>query len=246
MRTDSKALAEALIEGVRLQGRPVINIGLVTTDMIYFAVFHLKIAGGAMVTASHNGPEYNGIKLCREEAKLIGLGSGLDEIRDMVAGGNFVPAATKGLVEERNLTEEWLEHALNFVDPKKWPPYHIAIDAGNGMLGMIAPLLEPKLPNVTVERLYYELDGSFPNHEANPQKVETLADISQLIVEKGLDFGIAFDGDGDRAALIDDTGKPGMGSDMLSLIARYYLQKYPGAEIVHDVRTSRSTRELIR
>jgi phosphomannomutase len=132
---------------------------------------------------------------------------------------------------------------LSFITKLK--PFHIAIDAGNGMAGAILPYILPKLP-ITVEPLYFELDGTFPNHEANPQKPENLRDLSQKVLADNLDFGIAFDGDGDRAAFVDDKGRPVLGTDLMSIVARYYLQKYPGSKIVHEVRTSRSTQELIK
>jgi phosphomannomutase len=243
MRPDSSQLASQLIEGLRAQGRDVWDIGQVTSDMIYFAVGKWDLAGGAVVTASHNPGEYNGIKLYRDKVTPVGLDSGLDKIRDAVANQAFKPAASQmGSVEKRSITDEWVEHCLSFVTGLK--DYRIAIDAGNGMAGAILPSILPKLP-LTVEEMYFEPDGTFPNHEANPQKPENLADLIAKVTVGGLDFGIAFDGDGDRAGFVDDKGRMVLGSDLMSIVAAYYLKKYPGAQIVHEVRTSRATTELI-
>lgn len=244
MRPDSSQLAAQLIAGLREQGRDVWDIGQVTSDMIYFAVGKWNLAGGAVVTASHNPGEYNGIKLYRDKVTPVGLDSGLDKIRDAVANQTFKPAAAQmGSSEKRSITDEWVEHCLSFVTGLK--DYHIAIDAGNGMAGAILPSILPKLP-LKAEEMYFEPDGTFPNHEANPQKPENLADLMQKVTSEGLDFGIAFDGDGDRAGFVDDKGRMVLGSDLMSIVAAYYLKKYPGAQIVHEVRTSRSTTELIK
>jgi phosphomannomutase len=244
MRPDSSSLAAAFMEGLRKQGRDVWDIGLVTSDMIYFAVGKFDLAGGAVITASHNPGADNGIKLYRDHVTPVGLDSGLDKVRDAVLAGQFRdPAATPGNVEKRDINEDWVEHCLSFVREIK--PYHIAIDAGNGMAGAILPHILPKLP-LKVEEMYFELDGSFPNHEANPQKPENLEHLAKKVQENNLDFGIAFDGDGDRAGFVDDKGRMVLGSDLMSIVAHYYLQKYPGAKIVHEVRTSRATIALIK
>lgn len=245
MRPDSAELASALIEGLRTQGRDVIEIGEVTSDMIYFAVGNLKLAGGAMVTASHNPGEYNGIKLCREEAKPIGEESGLFEIRDNVIAEKFEPSATKmGSIEQRDIAEDWITHTLSFVDPSKFKSLRIAVDAGNGMAGKIFPELEPYVP-WEVEEMYFELDGTFPNHEANPLKFETLHDMIEVIKKNKLDGGIAFDGDGDRAFLVDETGTVLPGNVMMAMISDYFLEQFPGSHILYDLRASHSVPELI-
>lgn len=244
MRPDSEELSKALIKGLTEQGLDVWDIGMVTSDMSYFAVGKFDLAGSAVVTASHNTGDYNGIKLYRDHVTAVGLDSGLDKIRDAVVAGKFqAPAPTPGKLEKRDITEDWVKHCLSFVTNLK--PFNIAIDAGNGMAGAVLPRILPKLP-IKAEELYFELDGTFPNHEANPMHVETLADLSKLVVDKKLDFGIAFDGDGDRAAFVDDKGRPVAGTDLLAIVAHHYLTKYPGAQIVHEVRTSRATLELIK
>jgi phosphomannomutase len=245
MRPDSAELASSLIEGLRAQGRNVIDIGEVTSDMIYFAVGSLQLAGGAMVTASHNPGEYNGIKLCREEARPIGLESGLAEIRDAVIGENFKPAAkTAGSVSARDIAEEWITHTLSFIDVGKLKPLRLAVDAGNGMAGKIFPELEPYVPWEITE-LYFELDGTFPNHEANPLKFETLTDLIKVIKDQNLDGGIAFDGDGDRAFLVDETGTVLTGGIMSTIMADYFLRLHPGSHIIYDARNSRGVPKII-
>ncbi|MDB5179226.1 MAG: Phosphomannomutase [Patescibacteria group bacterium] len=245
MRPDSQELAAQVKAGLTRQGREVVDIGQVTSDMIYFAIGRYNFAGGAMVTASHNPGKYNGIKIYRDKVRAVGLDSGLAEIRDAIAADKFkAPAAQPGGVREQNIIADWVEHCLKFVtSPLK--PYKVAIDAGNGMAGAILPRIQSKLP-FEVTELYYELDGTFPNHEANPMKMENLEDLIAAVKRDHLDFGVAFDGDGDRAALVDDLGRPVNGSDLLSIVAQHYLRLYPGAEIVHEVRTSRGTQELIK
>lgn len=244
MRPDSAQLAQALIAGITSQGREVWDLGEITSDMSYFAVGKYDLAGAAVVTASHNPGEYNGIKLYRDEVRAVGLDSGLDVIRDAVLAGTFKPAAgTPGSRIEKDIVDDWIQHCLSFVPNLK--PQHIAIDAGNGMAGKIVIELEPFVP-FEIEEMYFELDGTFPNHEANPQKPENMQDLVKAVSEKSLDFGIAFDGDGDRAGFVDDKGRIVSGSVLITIIAEYYLKKYPGAEIVHEVRTSRDTKELIK
>lgn len=244
MRPDSAELAAAVIAGLRQQGRDVIDIGEVTSDMIYFAVGHLQLAGGAMVTASHNPGEYNGIKLCREEARPVGLETGLAEVRDSALDAVFKPVEKTGALSEQNIDEAWVQHVLTFVDQDKLKPLKIAVDAGNGMAGKIFPELEPYVP-WEVRELYFELDGTFPNHEANPLKFETLHDVIELIKQDGLYGGVAFDGDGDRAFLIDETGVVLTGGVMSAMLADYFLGLYPGSAIIYDARNSRSVPKIV-
>ena len=245
MRTDSADLAKALIDGIRSQGRDVWDVGLVTSDMVYFAPGKFNLAGGAVVTASHNPGEYNGLKVCREQALPVGIDTGLAEIRDMVlAGKPSGAAAVEGTVVAKDLMPAWIDQVLSFADVSRMKPFKIGIDAGNGMCGLTVPKLAEKLP-ITVEPLYFELDGTFPNHEANPMKPETLRDLSKLIIDKKLDFGIAFDGDGDRVALLDEHGEPLSGSMTYALLGQYVLAKHPGATFVHDLRMSRSTLDML-
>jgi phosphomannomutase len=244
MRPDSQSLAEAMAKGLRSGGRDVIDIGEVTSDMIYFAVGNLKLAGGAMITASHNPGADNGIKLCREEAKPIGELSGLFEIRDLVIANNFSAAATKGQYEQKDVTEDWIQHVISFIDVDKLQPIKIAVDAGNGMAGKIFPELEPYVPFEVVE-MYFDLDGTFPNHIANPLVPENLVDLQAAIKANDCYAGIAFDGDGDRAVLVDETGTALSGGVISAMLSDYFLEKFPGSSIVYDVRNSRSVPEII-
>lgn len=244
MRPDSEELCNQLIQGITQQGRDVVDLGMITSDMSYFAVGKYNLAGAAMVTASHNPGEYNGIKLYRDHVVAVGLDSGLDTIRDAVISKSFKASERQGNITKKDILGDWLDHSLSFCKTNL-PAYRVAIDAGNGMAGAILPSLKSQLP-FKIEPLYWELDGTFPNHEANPQKPENMQDLSDAVIEYSLDFGIAFDGDGDRAGFVDDKGRIVAGTDLITIVAKLYLEKYPGSEIVHEVRTSRATRELIK
>lgn len=245
MRPDSKELAEALIKGLSQQGRDVIDIGEVTSDMIYFATGNLGLAGGVVITASHNPGAYNGIKFCREEAKPVGEESGLFEVRDKVIANEFSEAATPGTVTQKDVVEDWITHVLSFIDPKKLAPLKLAVDAGNGMAGKIFPELEPYVPFEVVE-LYFELDGTFPNHIANPLEPKNLVDVQAAIKEHGCDAGVAFDGDGDRAVLLDEKGELVTGTVLTALLAEYFLKLHPGATILHNAICGRAAVEAIK
>lgn len=244
MRPDSAALAAAIINGLRQQGRDVWDLGQVTSDMVYFAAGTYGLAGGVMITASHNPGDYNGIKFCREMARPVGIESGLADIRDAAAKGEFTPAEQQGGVEHKNLVEEWIKHALSQVDPSNWPAYKVAIDAGNGMAGATIPTLQKYVP-LNVLPMYFELDGTFPNHIANPLEPKNLVDLQQKIAGEQCDFGIAFDGDGDRAVLVDEKGQPLSGTVMTAILARYFLQKNPGATVLYNAICGRIVPETI-
>ena len=242
MRPDSGELADAVIRGLIQQGRNVIDVGRISTDMVYFAVGHLEAAGGIMVTASHNPGADNGMKLCREQARAIGSDSGLDEIKQRVQAGDFQDAAP-GAVQSRDVASEWVQHVLSFAPHLR--PLQLAVDAGNGMAGVVIPELESQT-ELMVTPLYFEPDGSFPNHEANPIKTETLADLQHAVRDGGLDVGIAFDGDGDRMVMVDEYGEPVSGSVMCAILSRYFLEQHPGSTIVHNAICSRVVPETIR
>lgn len=244
MRPDSAELAQALIDGLVSVGRDVIDIGEVTSDMIYFTTGHLGLAGGAVVTASHNPGEYNGIKFCREQAKPIGEESGLFEIRDTAANQLFSISDEPGKITEKDMTEEWIQHVLSFIDVGGLKPLKIAVDAGNGMAGKIFPDLEPYVP-FEVEEMYFELDGTFPNHIANPLEPKNLIDVQEKIKEKSCDAGVAFDGDGDRAVLLDEKGQALSGTVMTAILAEYFLKKHPGSTILHNAICGRAASETI-
>lgn len=244
MRPDSQELADALIEGLREQGRDVWSIGEVTSDMIYFAVGDNGLAGGVMVTASHNPGEYNGIKFCREEAKPVGEETGLFDVRDKAEAGVFTPAERTGEVAEKDIVEVWVQHVLSFINIDELKPLKIAVDAGNGMAGKIFPDLEPYIP-FEVEELYFELDGTFPNHIANPLEPKNLVDIQAVIKGRSCDAGVAFDGDGDRAVLLDEKGLPLSGTVLTALLAEHFLKLNPGATILHNAICGRAAVDAI-
>jgi len=245
MRPDSQELAAALIEGLRTQGRDVWDIGEVTSDMIYFVTGANRLAGGVMITASHNPGEYNGIKFCREEAKPVGEETGLTEVRDLALKGEFTDTAEKGTIIEKDAVEDWITHVLSFIDTKKLKPLKVAVDAGNGMAGKIVPELEPYLPFEFIE-LYFELDGTFPNHIANPLEPKNLVDVQAAIKEHGADAGVAFDGDGDRAVLLDENGVLLSGTVLTAILAEYFLNLHPGKTVLHNAICGRAAVEAIK
>jgi phosphomannomutase len=244
MRPDSAELAAAMIEGLRAMGRDVWDIGEVTSDMIYFAVGHNNLAGGVMITASHNPGDYNGIKFCREEAKPVGEETGLFEVRDAAIADAATPAKTPGSLKEVDIVEAWVTHALSFIDTAELKPLRLVVDAGNGMAGKIFPDLEPYVP-FEVSELYFELDGTFPNHIANPLEPKNLVDAIAAIKETKADAGVAFDGDGDRAVLIDELGEPLTGTVLTAILADYFLKLQPGATILHNAICGRVVPETI-
>ena len=233
MRPDSAELAQALIKGLTEQGREVWDIGEVTSDMIYFTTGHFKLAGGVMVTASHNPGDFNGIKFCGEGAKPIGVESGLLDIKALAIKNDWPECTNPGKVEEKDVIEGWLDHALSFVDVKKLKPLKVVIDAGNGMAGKIIPELEPYVP-FSVTEMYFELDGTFPNHIANPIEPENIVDLIDRVKAEGADVGVAFDGDGDRAVLIDEKGNALGGTTMTALLADYFLKKVPSSTVLYN------------
>jgi phosphomannomutase len=246
MRVDSNDLAEAVIDGLTKQGRDVWDIGLVTTDMVYFGAgrFADEVAGGVMVTASHNPGKYNGIKMVGKGGVPMGASNGLMDIKKIVAGDDYDTPQRTGSVTERSITEEWVDKICEFVDAAKLPHWHIAVDAGNGMGGAIFPALQKRLP-FEVEQLYFELDGTFPNHVANPKLVETLADLQATIRQHGYDLGLAFDGDGDRGGIVDEQGNPVPEQVMGALMAKQFLADNPGAAVVYDLRTSHLVKDTV-
>jgi phosphomannomutase len=246
MRVDSNDLADALIDGLVSQGRDVMDIGLVTTDMVYFGAgrFADEVAGGVMVTASHNPGKYNGIKLIGRGSVPMGAANGLMDIKRIVKEDDYKTPVRKGEVKERSITEEWVDKIVEFLDISKLPKWRIAVDAGNGMAGAIFPALQKRLP-FEVEQMYFELDGTFPNHVANPHLVETLEDLCATIKKNGLDFGLAFDGDGDRGGLVDELGRPVPEHLMGAMLAKQFLADNPGAKVVYDLRVSHLVRDIV-
>ncbi|HUD03221.1 MAG TPA: phosphomannomutase/phosphoglucomutase [Patescibacteria group bacterium] len=244
MRPDSKELAKAMVKGLIGQGRDVWDIGQVTSDMIYFAVGNFRLAGGAMITASHNPGEYNGIKLCHEEAKPIGEETGLLDIRDKAISDKFVFSKDQGQLIKKDITEDWISHVLSFVDVEQLKPLKVVVDAGNGMAGKIFPEMEPYVP-FEVSEMYFELDGTFPNHIANPLEPKNLEDLVRVVKQQKADAGLAFDGDGDRVVLIDEKGDSLSGTVMTAILAEYFLSKTKGATVLHNAITGRVAKEVI-
>jgi phosphomannomutase len=243
MRTSSEPLAAALGRGAAAQGADVIHGGLGSTDMAYYASGSLDIPG-AMITASHNPAKYNGIKLCKAGAKPVGIETGLAEIKEMVAAG--VPAydGQPGTVTSRDLLPGYSEYLRKLVDISGIRPLKVVVDAGNGMGGYTVPTVFEGLP-ITLVPLYFELDGMFPNHEANPIDPENLRDLQKAVVENRADIGLAFDGDADRCFVVDERGELVSPSVLTALIASRELAREPGATVIHNLITSRGVPEQI-
>jgi phosphomannomutase len=245
MRLSSPALAAAFSEGARSQGTDVVSYGLCGTDMMYFAVVRDDLDGGAQITASHNPKEYNGIKMVRREAFPLSGDAGIGDIRDMIAAGSFpAPHGPAGTMESRDLLDDYVEKVLSFIDPAAIKPFNVVLDAGSGMAGLVAPRLFDRLPCRTT-RLCFEIDGTFPNHEANPLIEENRRDIVERVVAEGADIGIAWDGDADRCFFIDGSGEFIAGDFVTALLAEAALIKMPGQKIVYDVRASYAVKDIV-
>jgi phosphomannomutase len=245
MRQSGVALFEAFARGATEAGADVIDVGLVSTDALYFAVGKYELDGGVMITASHNPAQYNGMKFTRSQAQAISLDTGLSAIRDRLVAGVLPPkAATPGTISHRNILDDFAEHCLSFVDRAKIKPFKIAIDAGNGMAGETVPYVFKKLPCEVVP-LFFELDGSFPNHPASPIEPENMADLQAAVRANGCDLGVAFDGDADRMFIVDEKGDLIDGTTVTALVAINTLKKYPGSKVLFNLICSRSVPELI-
>ena len=244
MRPSSPALADAFSAGVTATGLDVIRIGLASTDMLYFASGKLGLPG-AMFTASHNPAAYNGIKLCLSGARPIGKESGLQVIERFVRQGSPLEIRSVGVETKKEMLEEYVDHLLSLVNLDSIRPLTLVIDAGNGMAGHTAPAIFARL-NCTVIPMYYELDGSFPNHEANPIDPDNLRDLQRAVKKHKADLGLAFDGDADRCFLVDENGQAINPSDLTSLIAHRELVKHPGSTIIYNLISSRAVLEVIQ
>jgi phosphomannomutase len=245
MRLSSPAMQEALIRGATAAGADVLDLGLVGTEMVYFAVGSLELEGGIMVTASHNPKEYTGMKLVRRGALPVGSESGLLDVRDRALASNTVlQSRSGGSVEAYDIWPAYVERVLSFVDAGTIKPLRVVIDAANGMAGAMLPPVLERLP-VEAVRCHFEPDGSFPNHEPNPLLPENREFIVQKTLEEKADLGIAFDGDADRCFFVDDTGEFVPGDFVTALFAESVLGKEPGAKIIYDVRASRAVPETV-
>ena len=238
MRVSSPRMAEAAIAGAAEAGADVLELGLVGTEMVYFAVGELGLDGGIAVTASHNPKDYTGLKIVREGALPVGGESGLLEIRDRAMSGDSPANGPKGTVEPYDLWPGYVERVLSFVDPKAIEPLKIVIDAANGMGGVMMPPVLEHLPQLEVVRCFFEPDGTFPNHLPNPLLPENREFIVAKTLDEGADFGAAFDGDADRCFFVDDSGEFVPGDFVTALFAESVLAKEPGAKIIYDVRAS--------
>jgi phosphomannomutase len=246
MRLSSEAIQNAVMRGVASAGADVLDLGLVGTEMVYFAVGSLGLEGGAMVTASHNPKQYTGMKLVRRGALPVGGESGLLEVRDRALASNNLSQAlsARGSIEAHDIWPAYVERVLSFVDVAAIEPLKVVIDAANGMAGAMLPPVLERRPIETV-RCYFEPDGSFPNHEPNPLLPENREFIVRKTLEEGADLGVAFDGDADRCFFVDDTGEFVPGDFVTALFAESVLEKEPGARIIYDVRASRAVPDTI-
>jgi phosphomannomutase len=244
-RLSSPELAEALTEGVTGAGADVADLGLASTDVLYFASGRLDLPG-IMITASHNPREYNGLKFCLPGARPVGEASGLREIRRLVEDdADAVASASRGRVERVDLLEDYVEHVLSFVDVGAMRPLTVVADTANGMGGLVVPAVLGRLP-IRLHHLYPELDGTFPNHPADPIDPENQKDLKAAVLEHGADVGLAFDGDADRVFLVDEHAEDVSGSVLTALVARAMLRRHPGAVIVHNLICSWIVPETIR
>ncbi|MBW3589632.1 MAG: phosphomannomutase/phosphoglucomutase [Actinobacteria bacterium] len=242
MRVSSEPLAKAFIEGVTGHGADAVDIGLVSTDALYFASGRHEIPG-AMFTASHNPGHYNGIKLCLAGAAPVGQDTGLADIRRIAEEG-VDPADSTGAVGQRDVLNDFVEHLLTFIDPSVLRPLKVVVDAANGMAGKMVPPVFERIP-VELVPLYFELDGTFPNHPADPIQLENLTALRKSVIDEGADVGLAFDGDADRVFLVDETADPVSGSLTTALVAAMVMDKEPGATIIHNLICSRVVPETI-
>jgi phosphomannomutase len=245
MRLSSPSLTEAFIDGARHQGADVVNYGLMGTDMMYYAVARDGHDGGVQITASHNPKEYNGIKMVRREAFPLSGDEGISDIRDMLLSGRLPKESDRtGSVSQMDVTRDYVNHVVSFIDPSIIKPFNVVLDAGNGIAGLIAPKLFERLP-CKVKALCFEVDGTFPNHEANPLIEENRRDIVEQVKRDRADVGIAWDGDADRCFFIDGTGEFIAGDFITALLAEAFLIKHPGAKVVYDVRASYAVKDIV-
>ncbi|MFZ6003915.1 MAG: phosphomannomutase/phosphoglucomutase [Actinomycetota bacterium] len=244
MRESGIDLADAFARGVQSQGIDVIDLGLASTDLLYFASGKLD-APGVMLTASHNPSQYNGMKMCLAGARPIGEESGLREIKAMAAEGSAPTTGPRGAYERLDLLRDFGEHVRSFVDLAALRPLKIVADTANGMGGLVVPAVFDGLP-FSIELMYAELDGTFPNHPADPIQLENLRDLQARVLEVGADVGLAFDGDADRVFLVDDKGQPLSGSLTTAIVAAGVLEKHPGATILHNCICSKAVPEVVR
>lgn len=247
VRRSSPEIASAFIRGARSQGAEVTDIGVVGTDMLYYYVASRDLDGGAIITASHNPPEYNGIKMTRKGALALSGDAGIKEIREALVAGRFAddPGDVGPPVRQETISDDYARHCLSFIDKAAVRPLKAVLDAGNGMGAIGAAAIFPRLP-LTLIKMYFELDGSFPNHPPDPLVEENRRDIMARVAAEKADIGLAWDGDADRCFFIDDTAQFVPGDFVTALLGRAFCRKEPGARIVYDVRASWAVRDLVK
>ncbi|HEX5949598.1 MAG TPA: phosphomannomutase/phosphoglucomutase [Actinomycetota bacterium] len=243
-RLSSPSLAGALTEGATSRGVDVVDLGLASTDLLYFASGSLDVPG-AMLTASHNPPEYNGLKFCLAGARPVGQDTGLADIRALAERDTYAPASRVGGVEERGLLDAYADHVLSLVDVSRFAPLTVVADTANGMGGLVVPAVFERLP-VTLVHLFPELDGTFPNHPADPLDPENQRDLKREVLARAADAGLAFDGDADRVFLVNEHAEGVSGSEVTALVAKAMLERYPGSTVVHNLICSWAVPEVIR
>ncbi|MBW2972295.1 phosphomannomutase/phosphoglucomutase [Candidatus Woesearchaeota archaeon] len=244
LRKSSPSLSKALTKGITDQGADVIDIGSSSTPFFYFGT--AKHKAGIMVTASHNPAKYNGFKMCRDGTVPIGGDSGIEDIKKLAVKGVFKDTDKKGKVTKKDIMQNFISHNLKFLNRKMDKPLKIVVDTGNGMGGYTFPKVFEKIANVKVVPLFFDVDMSFPNHEANPLKEENIAELKKKVIEENADFGVGIDGDCDRCMFIDEKGELITADIMTALLAKVLLRENPGAKILYDLRSSWSTKEIIK
>ncbi len=245
VRLSSPEIASGFIEGARSQGAEVTDIGVVGTDMLYFYVASQDLDGGAIITASHNPKEWNGIKMVRKGALALSGDAGIKEVKEAILAGRFADRGTaNGSVQQRTISDEYANHVLEFIDTSRVPRLKVVLDTGNGMGAIGASAIFPRLP-LSLTKMYFDLDGTFPNHPPDPLEEENRRDIVERVKSEKADLGIAWDGDADRCFFIDDTGQFVPGDFVTALLGESFVKKHPGAKIVYDVRASRAVRDRV-
>jgi phosphomannomutase len=247
VRTSSPEIASGFMKGARSQGCEVIDIGVVGTDMMYFYVASRDLEGGAIITASHNPKEWNGVKMVRRGALALSGDAGIKEVREALLAGRFAedPGDVGPPLRTEAVSDDYARHCLSFIDPSRVRPLKVVLDTGNGMGAIGAQAILPRLP-LDLVKMYFELDGSFPNHPPDPLEEANRREIMERVKEEKADLGIAWDGDADRCFFIDDTGAFVPGDFVTALLAEQFCQKEPGARIVYDVRASRAVRDRVQ
>lgn len=244
-RNGGEELFKGISRGILDQGCDVVYLGLVSTDMLYFAVGQFGFDAGCMITASHNPKEWNGFKFCGKGAMGISKNTGFWEIRDMVAAEDFPESNAKGKIIQKDVLAAYVDKCFSFVQKNKIKPLKIVVDTGNGMAGKTIPEIEKMLP-LKITKMFFELDGNFPNHEPNPLNPKTIAALRDRVLEEKADLGVIFDGDGDRMFMVDELGQTVTGSHLTCLIAKNFLKKQPSSKILHTIIMSKAVPEVIK